>query len=296
MGYTLIANTLPRSASNDEFRAWGSMISNMFANSGLVAQTGIGEINWTTVAMPGAAYAVQGYEVWRFADALQSTYPVYFRVDYGSGQTNNRPAMWFTIGSGIQSNGNLTGVRSPITYTGNGHSLLAGANSSANTLLTYYCGDTSRFVIAWCAAGTGANSMLHMFASMERTVDANGSPTGDGVLLAFSDYNVRKQVAWQRTIGDYTAVEESWGILMPNTTSGVSGSNTAVYPLFHAAGPYLNPGLNLLSYFQGDFTANTSNALTFYGTSHTYMPLGNAAIHTTSRRAGAASTLMIRWE
>jgi len=297
MGYTLIANTAPRSNSDAEFRAWGNTVSNMFANSGMVKMTGVGEIDWSTVTLPLTTYTTQGYEIWRFNDALQSTAPVYFRLDYGSGAANVRPGMWFTLGNGMESNGNLMGARSPAAYSSTGgHGVWTSTPNSSNIFLTYFSGDTNRFALAFSIGGSAANIASFFFASAERTVDANGAATGDGVLLTFADQTQQKQVAWHRHIGEYTGVEVSWGVLMPSGSSGVSGSNTAVYPLFHAAGPYLNPGLNLLGYFNADFAANSSTSLTLYGASHTYMPLGNAALRAISTRAANPSCVMIRWE
>jgi hypothetical protein len=67
-------------------------------------------------------------------------------------------------------------------------------------------------------------------------------------------------------------------------------------PLFHSKGPFMNPGYNWMGYINPDFSANTTTTMTYYGTTHTYMPLGYAAFNNFGTRIGQNCCTMIRWE
>lgn len=304
MGYTFSTNTTNRIATNAEFQTWGGTISAAIANCGLVQTTDTGQIDWGSVQAPTAAYVMMGYEIWRFNDALQNTAPVYLKLEYGSGAGGQTaPCLRWSLGSGSVGNGTLTGlgVRDESGFSGNTYVIL---NTSGvfvnNTLLTYISGDNNRLVLALNARGTGSAVGYGIFLSLERTVDTYGNPTPLGVLATWRAASpTHGQLVWNSKIGWIgTEAGGSWGILVPTTGGGTSGSNTAVYPVFHnwGGGAFLNPGLNVLTYFTDEITAGTSNTFTYYGASHTYMPLGNTQIYAIDPRGNNHVCAMMRWE
>lgn len=107
--------------SNDAlFRSWGSMINAALSGIGLVQASDTGQINWTTVTWPGTVSTAAGYEIWRFNDSLQSTAPVFVKVEYGrwTGFTFSVYALWITIGTGTNGAGTITGTSTTRTvYT-----------------------------------------------------------------------------------------------------------------------------------------------------------------------------------
>src|SRR3954454_12687471 len=90
---------LPAFISDDAtFRTWGSGVAAQIAAMGLVQTSDTGQINWTTVTRL-AINTSAGYEVWRFNDALQSTKPVFIRLDYGIAGVADRPRIIARVGT-----------------------------------------------------------------------------------------------------------------------------------------------------------------------------------------------------
>lgn len=311
MAYTITANVAGQFTTNAEFRAWGKWVSDGLANTGLTKGTDAGQIDWSTANLPTAAYQMQGYEFWGFSDALQNTAPVWLKLQYGSGSANTIPALWWAVGSGYQTGvGNitpgLTGFCLRDASLTNNYMICASAGAFANnTLVAYLSGGINWLIIALAVRGTGSTNNYQQFLSLERTVDCNGSVTGEGVLATWKHGAASPQLGqgvWNPIIGHVgmtTVPADGLGILHPEKGGGTTGANAAVYPVFHdwGGGPFLNPGLNILGYMNPDFTAGTANTFTYYGASHTYMPLGNTAVHTVGgRNANNAVTLMMRWE
>lgn len=71
---TTLINTVTTDAA---FRTWGLAYNAKLAAAGLVQTADTGQIDWATVLAATAINTVQGYEIWRFDDALQATVPVF---------------------------------------------------------------------------------------------------------------------------------------------------------------------------------------------------------------------------
>lgn len=274
-------------ASNSDvnFRAWGNTFSTQLAAAGMVLVDN--SINWSTVLAPTVITTHVGYEVWRFNDAFQSSAPVFFKIEYGANNPIATPMMWINFGSGYSSaTQQLTGPTLAGINGGPsaGRLRLMPASTASTNLATFFSGDTDRFsfVYAGSNAGIAGSSMSTNFKCMcgfERTRDANGNTTGQGVCItAAGSIQAAFNVLWDTQIGCLTQVEASVGCLTPGSgaiTTGVNGANTAVYPWFHCRGAsFANPNLNFLSYYNADFAANVATTIPMYGVNHTYMPFG----------------------
>lgn len=286
MSYAATTSVTPTNSSDANFRAWGSAVSAKLASMGLVQTGDTGQINWATVLAPVALNTVQGYEIWRFADTLQATAPVYFKLEYGSGAATNDPSFWFQIGSGSTGAGALTGVaniRTRFTFT-----------ATATAINVYWSGDTHRCVFAF----KGSSLATSFIMSLERTIDTSGVTTGEGVLITFFGSSVWSQQAWNTTTGPYTAYEVTLGALGPaNAPFGVSGTQLAIYPIFHNKGVFLPFGLNLFAYVDATIAAGITLTFSAYSVNHTYMPIGATAISSTLQRLSlSSSSVMIRYE
>ena len=303
MSYTLTANMSCNVTTNAQFQTWGSAISAVFANSGWVQTADTGQINWGTAPSPNAVSQTVGFEVWHMDDALQTTTPVFLYVGYGSGAAAAGPALHFRVGSGsntdfyAQGVGPLTGLIGPQTGL---IPLVPLGTYGNNTMQSLFCGDNNRMAMALFCRGTTNNTYALSF-TIERTVDATGAPTNDGVLAAWhqAPATVDGQLMWHPAIGTLEyETSTSWAILTPGVGGSAVGSNTSVYPIYHTrgGGPFLNPGLNMLGYFQPEFTAGSANTFTFYGSNHTYMPLGNTGLFNQAHRDNNSIAYMIRWE
>lgn len=286
MGYTAIVPMQMSNATDALFRGWGSMINTQLAAMGWVNTSDTGQINWTTVITTVGVNEVKGYEIWRMNDALQSTVPIFMKLEYGSGNGATCPGLWVTLGTGSNGTGSLTGVTSI-------RQQISGAGVTASVTNNYFCGDTNRFWFALFGL-TAANCEL---LSVERTVDSAGDLTGEGALMIERALSAWKQVHWNAVLGQPTATwETTIGALVPLTAPlGVYGTQVAVYPIYHHKGIFLDPGLNALTYFDATMGQLSPLTLTHYGASHTYLPLG-LFFPGADRSSSATACLMVRWE
>lgn len=276
----------PTNSSDAAFRLWGAAFGVKLAAAGLVQTADTGQINWVTVTAAAAINTAQGYEIWRFADALQSSAPIFIKIEYGSGAAVNNPAIWITLGNATNGAGslvNLISVRQQITHT-----------ATATPITYYWSGDTNRFSVT----ALGAAAATSLFWSVERTVDITGAVTSEGALQIWHSLSSWSQVAWNQTTGSPSLLEATLGCLGPSVVPfGTTSLQIAVYPVFHSKGVFYNPGLNAFAYFNALITAGITVTFTVYGGSHTYMPLGNTSFtNSTFRAATAGGALMMRYE
>jgi hypothetical protein len=283
------ATTLVNNCTDDAtFRTWGSAWAAKWASMGLVQTADTGQINWTTVVRPGTNTA-GGYEIWRFADTLQSTYPVFLKIEYGIGASAANPSLWLTVASGTNGAGTVTGVpstRQQITCT-----------STVAAISHYWSGDTNRIGVA----AVGASAATAMGVWVERTVDANGAVTSEGCLIIYRGSSAVGQQAWNWTTGPYTAsFEASLGIMGPVLAPwSVYGTQVAIYPCYHTKGVFLNPGLNVYGYEGTAIGALSTISFTVYGASHTFFTLPSTVFGGLARGGFSSSAnqcIMMRYE
>jgi hypothetical protein len=274
----------PTNATDAQFRAWGSLVSGKLAAMGLVQTGDTGQINWTTVLAPTAPSLVQGYEVWRFNDALQATVPVFVKLEYGSYTAAANPSIWFSVGSGSNGAGALTGVLSARQQI--------GFSQTATPITAYWCGDVDRIV--FCVQGTSASTS--MLLSMERSTDVTGARTSEAVLIAAYG-PAAMQRAWNCVTGPYTAFETSFGCMGGQAAPfGSTGVQVACYPIFFNKGVFMEYGMNLFAYVDATIGANVAFSFPVFGITRTYMPIGTAAISAVLARTTAATALMMRFD
>lgn len=285
-------------SSDANFRTWGSYFAARFAAVGLVQTTDTGQINWTTVTAPGAASTYQGYEVWRFADTLQATAPVYIKIEYGSSTSSaNNPGIRVQFGSGSNGSGTLTGNLST-TY-------LASATAVAGACSAFGSGDTGRFCICYGFTTAGGYGM---FFGFERSKNAAGEDTGEAVLAIFNNTTVsgsstgtKFYPVWSTTLGDIgpTTAITAPALFLP-TASATSGAQTVVAPILHSKGIFMAPGMNFLGYQTAGPVPNSSPSIYMYGNAHTYycLPASSALEGTGWQGPSSAATeaLAIRYE
>jgi hypothetical protein len=280
---TTLINTVTTDAA---FRTWGLAYNAKLAAAGLVATTGVGEVNWTTVTAAAGANTVQGYEIWHFNDALQATAPIFLKIEYGSGAVAANGSLWLQLGSGQNGAGGLTGVLSTRQQI--------QCSATAGAITHYWSGDTNRFGVA----ATGASSATSVGIFVERTVDTSGAVTSEGALLVYKGTSAAGQQYWNQVTGPGTATwETTLGSMGPSLAPfGTYGTQVAVYPVFHSKGVFLNPGLNIYLYENALITVNAAVTFTVYSASHTFMPLGSTNFGGTPRGGFLTSAMMMRYE
>lgn len=301
---TASTNTVIDQTSDATFRVWiAEVITAMFTLVGLTQTADTGQINTATVTRPGTANTVAGYVIGRFNDTLQSTVPIFFKLEFGTGGTaTTSPNMWLTVGTGSNGSGTITGT----TTTRN--TIVGGvAASNVTTYISRWCYNTSDGIVAfaWKIGATAAD--LGGFA-LGRTCDNTSAPTNQGYLLFIQGAGVVTPggspgisvmynfVSTLLTTGSpFINSNLNWNPFA-NTTTIVGGATVYVLPFFYydAAGPswmaFMGTG------FASEFTSGTSVSLAMVGsTAHTFMPVPGLWVSTSIGNMGLALFLM-PWE
>lgn len=294
-------------------------IHDALAAVGLVQTADTGQINISTIPTTGTQDFSLGYEIWRFNDALQSTAPVFIKVEYGTranvgGGAWVAPALFLSTGQGTNGAGGLTGVgltRTQIAGDGSGNGGLAN-------LPIWTSGAANR--VGMCLQRIGTMQTIgNWFWAIERTKDAAGNDTNEGVhMVTRSGVNGASAGPWYtaQTVITGIAASQTRGegpmCITNNDGTATDAGNTGIFPwqMCSKRGNE-NPPLGWASYFYGDLNGGNDIIVSFYGSNHTYRTLGANAGQTNlmgAQRAGwrpaATSTLTphdsvhfaMRWE
>lgn len=285
---------VPSNDSNVNFYLWTHALSDAIQNVGIVKTADTGQIDWpaNVNATPTATDQTIGYEIFRFNDALQSTAPMYLKLEYGSAGANARPSLWWTLGTNTHGNGTLSG------FTSSRFQISLSASSNATPLACYVSGANNRLSFAlFQNFNTGLPNM--MVFNLERTHENSGDDNDEG-LIALSTASTAS--AWRQLYFSMAsgagATEGSLGSLTPTGNSASSGTQIAVFPIFCHRGGFLNPFMNALVYANTNITTGVPISFTMYGGLKEYMPLGAAGASGTSPRAAtaAAYSMLLRHE
>lgn len=281
-------------SSDANFRAWGSYLSARFSAVGLIQTADTGQINWTTITTPAGVNTYQGYEVWRFADALQASAPVFYRIQYGENDTADTPGIRIQFGAGSDGAGNLTGNLSAV-YD-------AGGQVQAGVSTVVGSGSTNRFVIA-----AGWTSFIGLCFSFERSKDSTGADTTEAVLFfshgpsssGSGTTTAQNITVWSTTLGILGTLETTFGALFAAGTSMSFGSQTMVSPIFHNKGVFMNPGMNMVGYYTANITPGGTASIYMYGAARTYYALASTVLATSSAfrgNGGGTESMAIRYD
>lgn len=288
--------------NNTILRAWIGEIHTSLAAFGLVQTADTGQVNLATVVGPLNSNIVFGYSVWRFADALQATAPVFFKIEYATDfQVNAHysPALWLTVGQGSDGAGNITGRST-------GRIQMATQNDDATTARAcYHSGDSARCQIhMWRNSGNpgiGSSGVGpgNLFFSIERTHDASGANTTDGALVITSDLPNRSY-KHQVLLFGAKSNPDGWNTgPVPAVGDGTASAldtgtgNIGVHP-------WQLPGrrgheqacLGLVTYWRTDIAPDSFIVVPMPGGNRTYITLGSATNDWGLARAGCSGTIV----
>lgn len=266
---TVIAHT-----TDAEFRAWGSALAASMQACGLVQTSDTGQINWATVTRPGTNTA-GGYEIYRFNDALQGTYPIFIKIEYGTNTSTTQPQAWITVGTGTNGAGTLTGTTSTrITWV--------RANASASTATaypTYVCAKNGYVGVLWKSGSITSTPDSLGFFAVARTTDDTGAETGDGYTVFRRQTGIGLSgavLAQSVSVSNATAFTESncYTIAHHAVTSSLVGSDKQVYKCYTIQ-PRVRPVLQLCTVLGSEYAVGTSFTAALVGaTARTYLSGG----------------------
>lgn len=268
-----------------------------------------GAVNFCTptfnTAVGAAVTTLMGYEIYRFADTLQSTAPVFFKVEYWSWAQNSVncgvPQMFFTFGTATDGYGNIigSGISQRVLSSGWGTT----TQPTFPNLLTpngrHLCSGSGgkRFS---CALAYN-HSVLATWFSFERIKDNTGADTSLGVTW-FSGGTATGSAAQYSMVmaaaGGSPAAEAVSSVLAPNAANpmGSGGGVVAFYEMIPIMGPRLPSPIGILMYFTSNIAQEAPVVVPMYGTNHTYVPLATTINSPTATRGVTGLSIAMLYE
>lgn len=233
---------------------------------------------------------VIGYEVYRFADTLQSTVPCFFKVEYGVGGNNGMPGLWITLGSASDGAGNIQGLGITTRQTITGVSTPSAINSLVPAAKTVgsYAANGSRISLS-----LGSNTTCADVVVLERLKTNAGADSSTGVTLFVCTQSMTISSVVMPASGPMPPIETG-NVLAPTVGTGVTGTVTALYEVVPFLGPRQPMMVGCLAYFFANLTQDTPITVPVYGTGHVYYPIGNSL--TGSLRNAANMSMAILYE
>jgi hypothetical protein len=274
---TRFSNTLAPDATNDaHLREWAQFIEDTFVSTGgWVVTADTGQTLPSALVHPTVQTTKVGYRIYRMNDALQLNYPVFLRMDYGSGggPPPMPPGLWVTIGTGSDGSGGITG-----TLLSN-QSFFLGVNSYSATPVGNSYG--SAFHGRCCfALFVTTNNLYPFFFGIERSRDSDGNETGDGLLLAYSPqggggslFRYSRYVI--RAVQTQPFQEDGVSFILTNKNPSevFAPGDIGLGVLIHFKGVSQQPGLNWLFCNSLDMQDGASISTQLYGSLKTYQHL-----------------------
>lgn len=284
-------------ADNDaNFRIWGKAVSDGLQAVGGIAKLSAGDssgqIDWATVAKP-AANTAAGYEMYALADTLQATYPVFIKIEYGSGAAGNNVSIWITVGFAHNGAGTLTGfVTTRLQYN-------TTQNYAVTVYATSYISAATNRLAFRLRNNPGSGTNQPWCLSVERTHAANGSDTNYGVIVLKSGGGAS---SWYNYLISFaTGVVTTEGptnisVLAPVTGHGSAGGTTAIYPVWAYGGPYLCPHGGFVFAFPGNITSRVPFSVTLLGSAKTFLPSNYTEDGGLLARGSVTLIPCVRWD
>lgn len=245
------------------FRAWINEVHNALIAFGWTQTADTGQINFSTVTRPVAINTYAGYALYAMADTPQSTCAVFIRLDFGTGGFTDGPGMKVQAAIGGTSGaGALTGNVSTV------QSIAFGGVGLATVDNLRTAGTAGSFRFFW---GMGSDLMWGFAIERDQATDGTDATTGLNVLCLLTRTTVSSQ--FLELAGGTGPVESKWYSLISAQASQSGGGNVGVGPVRCTLGPFRNPMKTIVLFAKADFVLNSTNPISIYGTSHTYLML-----------------------
>lgn len=180
---TTATTTTPLDHTTDAgYNTWVSeIITMLFTTLGLTQTADTGQTNGSGLTRPGTS-TVNAYIVGRFNDTAQSTNPIFFRIDFGTGGTTTTPAMRLTVGTGSNGSGTINGLT---TLAACAMTVTGAASSNTTAYLTRACYNSTDgvFWLAWKYNSQGNANVTQGGCLIFRSADNTGAQTTDSTMI-----------------------------------------------------------------------------------------------------------------
>lgn len=299
---TRVSTTLHPDCSTDlNFRAWTQFIEDtLVATGGWSVTSDTGQTVPSTMAHPTGNNQAVGYRIYTMSDSLQSTAPVFMKVEYGQSPfAGSIPGTWITIGTGSNGSGTITGVMMARTLVG------PVTNFSDPAFITNSYGSAASNRAGWGLFIQTSQSCVMCF-SIERSKNALGADTGDGLLLLYTGA-VRPALETSRYLSYQIAVQPAIEqglsyILTSSNPTQTLGGDIGLGVISHFRGIAQQPGTNMVIVNSGDVGGQGSFTATIYGLARTYqqldsrLPPGQATTNNTGSNEDANRRCCMRFD
>lgn len=308
-------------------------MNSAWSGLGYTQTSDTGQVNWSTVTSPLASNTYQGYEVWRASDSLQSSCPIFFKIEYGSNNSSaGQPGIRMTFGTGSDGAGNILQPTPTMVVGSNGTTADATnqyecdfSGCASGGLGNPYTGACSAMLMFRCDSVTGVVPTLKTWMiCIERSMDSSGAYTADyyTVVLAWGS-SAGTNPVFQISVlagGGYGPVNGSWNtvgggytcsVCQPYTNSGTAtalqnGTYISALCTFPLVGYLGNPLTCFMHCMQGDVSepslgvgSNTFSVTDAYGKPHTYATFkgsSSSGAFNTSIADIQSYAVLLRWE
>jgi hypothetical protein len=234
--------------TTDELRQWVGGAVNGLQAAGLTNTNAVGTIDPTTITAASGSAASYGFVVFTFADSLQSTHPIFVRLEFRNRPVlppnAQAPAMDVTVGTTHNGSGSVGGQSRSFSYFFTG-----GTSDRTNGQYSIFAaGDGWMNAAFWytLSSGPGINSWL---LNIERTRDANGNitPEGFSVHCVGTENGTDIRSAYIPMSGSLPLSQTRWGILRsPAGDATFTNGNVMPGRVFHLNGSALPTPLTSL--------------------------------------------------
>lgn len=178
-----------------QIQGLATAVAQAFQAIGLVKPGDTGQMNTATITFPASANVSAGYEIRRFDDPLQSSYPIYIRWEpIRTGANASNPGIRFRFGNGTDGAGNLTNEWAAFNYPSSTFvAVEANQGAAGSTRPIWASGVQSsaeaRASLIYVPDPTTDMASVGLHMVVQRTVDSNGVPTGDGFFAFVGTHN-----------------------------------------------------------------------------------------------------------
>lgn len=262
--------------STANFRASFTNFNQYITTGGFWAYaTDTGQINWSTVTVP-AANTYAGFEMFKTADTLSSSFPIFMKIEYGTNQSPTPgPALRWTFSTSTNGAGTCTGniIGSFVDFQ-SGDATFNGGGATPNAT-GFASGNNGYFSFLPYEAGIGAQWGFPLV--VERSCDQNGNYTNAYITVIKGSVITTNQI----TVNQRSLINPSSGTLSPSLTScftiystlgsGAFGTFAAPFPVFPFIGYADNPMKAIMGMKSADITEGGNFTTTVYGVAHNYL-------------------------
>lgn len=260
------------------FRAWAQAVHDAMIGAGFIQTTDTGQIDFATVLKPTTTSTSAGYAMYRFADTLQTTAPIFVKLEFGMGSTLDSTFGWrIGVANGTDGAGGIGGnLFIQTAFVSQPASSYSGVNN------TWACHTAGVGWLNFYYESTSVGSMLGFCIS--RTMDDAGAPSGEGISVYFKGITSNVgSISLLRFVSTPTVILNQSTTQSPmcfpfGLTDYKIGVDIQFFPHWTAA-PKVRLNPYVFGYINADLThASPITTSVIDGVSRTYIPIAGQSI------------------